>query len=313
MIKTTSKALGILTLLPLSASAATVIVTPGNNNVPIDEVTFNDNGMTVVQSSSQPTTTNNQRGTPLTITNVRLTNGDNLDVFNFDGVRVELGNLGTSPGSSISGIGAFLPDGTNVPLNGPGGTAAFVSAAEAALQSSDLNSYIYYDSLSAQPPSGTIDYRVHMRFAFEPTDYLLVQERNGNTFFELTALDINGNPIPDANVLNFGGTNTTPHTVYDWNTGFASDTYQTNQEYAFTVAEVSLFFAGTTATPQPVYGFAIDNDGQADTKFFGLSDNTFRDNPFNPTIPGPDPIPEPSGPLSIGILLSLGFMVRNRR
>ena len=99
-------------------------------------------------------------------------------------------------------------------------------------------------------------------------------------------------PIAGANVLQFGETGGANFSVYDWNTGYANPGLEANQEMAFSIVESSLFFGGAaTATPQPVFGFRIDNDGEADVKFFGASEDTFLNNPLNPNIPGAAAIP----------------------
>lgn len=285
---------------------------------PLDEVTFDDNGTLVTQTSSQPNNVNNKRSTPVTITSLKLASGDILDVFNLDGAAITLGNLDDPSSSSITGIGVLQSDGTRVELNGPGGPSAFKTAAENALQSSNINEYIYYDGSGPNSPGSlaknTTDYRINFRFSFEPRDYLLVQERNGNTYFQLTPLDINGNAIAGANTLQFAQGTAAPFSGYSWNSGFANDSYQSNQEYAFSVASVEKFFEGTSVTPQPVYGFAIDNDGNADVKFFGASDDTFRNNPANLALPGPTPIPEPTSSfLIIGLVMARSFSRRRGR
>lgn len=125
---------------------------------------------------------------------------------------------------------------------------------------------------SPPPPAGIPDYDIQFVNPWHEADYILVMERWGNTFFELTPLDATGEPIAEANVLRFGYPTGTPYTLYDWNTGYANAIYETAQAYAFTVAKASKFFEGTTVPAQDrlVYGFRIDNDGEADVKFFGL-------------------------------------------
>ena len=71
-------------------------------------------------------------------------------------------------------------------------------------------------------------------------------------------------------------------------------------------ATVKKFFEGTQASG-PVYGFRIDNDGEADVKLMGISANTFLDNPENPQL-----IPEPSAFL-ITALAGLAIVLPRRR
>ena len=269
-----------------------VLVGPNQSGTisPIEQVTLNDNGTIVVQNESQPTSTNIQRSTPVTVSQIVLENGDELDIFNFEGAEVVLQNLAVqSP--APTGIGVIQSDGTQVTLSGDGPTA-FADALEVSLGDPNINTYVFYDGVTPDPTENTPDYDLEFRFAFEPDDYIFVQERNGNTFFQLTPLDINGNPIAGANILQFGEEGGANFSVYDWNTGYANSSLQNEQEYAFSVAETSLFFSGdATAAPQPVFGFRIDNDGDADVKFFGASEDDFLNNPFNPDIPGTPALP----------------------
>ncbi|MDP0490080.1 MAG: SdrD B-like domain-containing protein [Verrucomicrobiota bacterium JB023] len=294
----------VISFVALSAALgslqAQTVVEVGPNSpgtiVPVRSVTYwDDDGSnpggdyTVVQTASQPTTVNNQRSTPVEIRNIELSNGVDLDIFNFEGVDVILQNFAIqSP--PPQGIGVLLSDGTRVALSD--GAAAYEASLEAMLLDSNINSYSYYDGISPDPTPGTPDFDLMLRFAYLPDeDYIFIQERDGNTFFELTALDIDGNPIEGANILKFGESGGKSFTVYDWNSGYANSSYQSRQEMAFSVAPASLFFEGTDVTPEPIFGFRIDNDGEADVKVMGASGDTFNNNPYNPNVPGGAPIP----------------------
>ncbi len=150
--------------------------------------------------------------------------------------------------------------------------------------------FSYYDGTSGLPAAGTSDYDLLFARGFLTDDFILVSERNGNTFFTIVPLDGSGNVISGANALRFGGPTTlAAHTAYDWRSGYATATYQNTQDFGFSVASVEKFFEGTGVTPEAIYGFRIDNDGDADVKFLGLSDDDFSNNPFNPQF-----VPEPS-------------------
>jgi hypothetical protein len=69
------------------------------------------------------------------------------------------------------------------------------------------------------------------------------------------------------------------------------------------VASGSKFFDGTTETPGPIYGFRIDNDGEADVKMVVISDT-----PFENRL-GPEPSTSLLG-LGAGLLFLLS---RNRK
>jgi hypothetical protein len=287
------------------SGAAVINVVPGTNSVTIQRVVYTINGNDVIQTT-EATGVSNVGDTEVSVKSIRINNGGvvDLDYINNAGATV----LNVNPGlASISGIGVF-DNGVSTPSNG--GLAAFATAMAATTTNSDLRNFSYYDQLSPGPPTpGVPDYDLVYVKAMQPNDYLLVSERFGNTYFEVTPLDMTGSPISGANVLRFGGSVTGPgYSVYDWNTGYAAAGNQPTQAQAFTVASVSKFFEGTAVTPSAVYGFRIDNDGEADTKILVMSDNPFGDNPPNPML-----VPEPSTCVfSIGSCLGL-LLRRNRR
>jgi hypothetical protein len=290
-------------------------LTPTNLE-PIDTVYLDDNGTPVTQSV-EPTGPIQTRSTPVRLTGIDLVGGRTLDIFNFEGARITLDELGTvNSGNGIAGVGV-RQNNNSVLLSD--GQSAFVAAAEAMLQDSDLNSYMFYDGgTTSALTQGTPDYRIQFRFAFEPTDTILVQERDGNTFFQLTALGINGQPIAGANVLQFADDTLNSNTQYDWNSGYANSSYQPGQTYNFTVASVSKFFEGTDVDPedQLVTGFQINNQGNADVKFFGASDDTFLNNPYDPEIPGTTPLPGTPvipEPRLLGLMALSALMLLQRR
>jgi hypothetical protein len=282
--------------------AVVINVTPGVNNVVIQQVVYSINGSDVTQLT-EAVGVNEASDTEVKITSIRVNNGGivNLEYFNTAGASVLNVN---SELASISGIGVF-DNGATTPSNG--GLAAYTAAVAATTTNSDLRNFNFYDFLSPAPPTpGIPDYDLLYVKAMQPDDYVLVSERWGNTFFEMTPLKADGTPYVGANVLRFGGAGGGGYTVYDWNSGYAAAGNTPSQAQAFSVASVSKFFEGTALTPGPVYGFRIDNDGEADTKILVLSDNPFEDNPNNPKL-----VPEPSA-----FLLCLGagaVMMGSRR
>ncbi len=162
--------------------------------------------------------------------------------------------------------------------NGPPHTQnpAWITAASQVLGSGDLNDLLAHDSGGALGP---YDYDVRFTTPLTLDDFVLVAERSGNTYFDLTPLDASYNPITNANTLRFGGPDFPgpAHTRYEFRTGvIPAGSAGQNQDQALGVADVSLFFDSTlggpgTAPPQLVYGFRVNNDGQADVQFFGLS------------------------------------------
>jgi hypothetical protein len=146
---------------------------------------------------------------------------------------------------------------------------------------------------------------IHVK-AMQPDDYGLVSERFGNTFFEVTPLKADGTPYAGANTRRFGGAGGASYPVHDWNSGYAAASNNPTQAQAFSVASVSKFFEGTPVTPGPVYGFRIDNDGEADTKALIVSNNPFGDNPDNQML-----APEPS-PALLAALAAMGLACLRR-
>lgn len=256
-----------------SSHAATLDITVASGNIsPIAKVVLDDNGTIVTQTSSQSGVIAT-RATELNLVSVELVSGVELTEFS---VGLDVVLQGFATWQPTSGIGVLNSDGTQTNLvAGAANIEAFRLAALDTISNSNLNNYIFYDGIQpSAPPSGTPDFDIIYQVPFLPDDYILVQERNGNTFFELTPLDVNGDPIAGANTLRFDS-------QYDWNTGYANSSYQSGQPYEFSVTLASNFFVGTSVTPQPVYGFRIDNDGQADVKFFLLSDDPFPPPPTN--------------------------------
>ena len=105
-----------------------------------------------------------------------------------------------------------------------------------------------------------------------------------------TALDQNGNPYANANVLRIGANGGVIHTpdgyqVYDWVTGYAASTNVATQSQAITLFSVEKFFESTVGPSGPVFGLRINNDFEADFKIVGISANSFSDNPLNPAVP----------------------------
>jgi hypothetical protein len=303
-IRSLRRALGLLPLLMIPAAGAAVInVTPGLNNLPIQRVVYRIGGSDVIQAT-EATGVSVVGDSEVSVKSIRVNHGGivDLEYINTYGATV----LNVNPGlASISGIGVF-DNGANTPSNG--GLAAFATAVAATTTNSDLRNFTYYDVLSSPPAVGVPDYDLVYVKAMQPDDYVLVSERWGNTFFEVTPLKADGTPYVGANTLRFGGnvSSNIGYSVYDWNSGYAAASNNPSQAQAFSVASVSKFFEGTSVTPGPVYGFRIDNDGEADTKILVISNNPFSDNPDHPML-----VPEPSVAL-FAALAGVGLTFRRR-
>lgn len=285
-----------------ASQAAVLNILPGVNNVPITKVTYTVNGSDIDQLAPAVGVTSVGNNAVVVKSVVVNDNGTakNLNYVNNAGATIVNVNpqLGT-----IGGIGVF-DHGTHIASQN--NLAAFTSALAVTTSNFDLRNFTYYDYLSPSPPTlGVPDYDILYTKAMNFDDYILVSERNGNTFFKVTPLQADGTPYAGANTLLFGGNGGNPYTVYNWNSGYAAANNNSDQAQAFSVASVGKFFEGTGVTPGPVYGFRIDNDGEADVKIVLISDNPFDDNPFRP-------VPEPTSAMALAAG-ALGLLVRRRR
>ena len=290
--------------------ASTINVLPGVNNVPITQVIYEVPGS---PDHVQTTTANgvvSVADTPVKVKSVRVNNGGllvDLNFVNTAGATV----INVNPElASISGIGTFN-HGVTTMSDGAGGIPAFSSALASTVSDFDLRNFSFYDFLKVSgtqtpttPAPGTPDYDILYTQPMKPTDYILVSERNGNTYFEVTPLKEDGTPFADANKLLFGGPGGNPYTVYDWNSGYAAAGNVSSQAQAFSVASINKFFENTSETPGEIYGFRIDNDGEADAKIVIISDTPFEGRA----------VPEPSAfMMSLGAGLLLAFRRDRRR
>ena len=248
-------------------SAAILDILPGVNNVQITEVTYFFEGTEVTQTEEAADVLV-VGDDEVRILSLKVNDGGivNLEYFNTDGATV----FNTNPElASINGTGTY-DHGTIT--NSSAGISAFNDAIAVTTTDTDLRNYVFSDLLTPAPPtSGVPDYDIRYTRAMKVDDYIVVSERWGNSFIEVTPLKADGTPYAGANILRFGGTGGGAYEVFDWNTGVAAAGNYTDQAQTLTVASVSKFFENTGTTAGPVYGFRIDNDGEADTKFMIVS------------------------------------------
>lgn len=301
--------------------AAIIDINGNQNNAKISQVTYVANGNPVTQSA--PATTNTSVNYAVLVNSITVANGASstktLSFYNSANAIIRNNNFvpttganpipGTITGSG--GVGVYDTVSPNRVRIQNDGIPAYENAVIQSSIDTNLMNYLFYDGdLQNMPAPGVADFDILYYNAWRPSDYLVVAERNGNTFFELVPLGIDGNPISGANTLRFGQTPTPqPH---DWNSGYINSfDLNTNQPMWFTAASITKFFEGTSVLPadQLVFGYRIDNNGNADVKFFGASDDPFTDNPINPLVP----IPEPA---SLVLLLSTSaawLLLKRRR
>jgi hypothetical protein len=120
----------------------------------------------------------------------------------------------------------------------------------------DLLQYLRVDGFNGPDPMWDFTYG---GATFDSSNYLIVEERNGNTTFEVAPLDVNGELIPDSNTLAFRDGS------YEWDTGYQNvlDPIDNQQTQEISVLSFDLFDTST-----PIGGFQITNTGNADFKFF---------------------------------------------
>ncbi|MEM1095035.1 MAG: SdrD B-like domain-containing protein, partial [Bacteroidota bacterium] len=253
------------------AAVAQVTITAGNGDVPITRVVLEANGNTVTQTSSQSGVSNGATSDPVMVREITINDNGNtvvLDEFNF--VNVDVRHINFPPrciqgatlcdSGTLTGVSVW-DNGTVTDVQAP----AFEADLEDALGDTDLMNFIRYDGINISGTNWEPDFDFVYTTPLTNDDYLLVMERNGNTFFDLIPLDINGDPIPGGQTVGFNKN-------YRWNTGFAPSE-NAGQPQWFTVADIEVFNVNTDNTP--IYGFRIDNNGEADVKFFGLSPDVF--------------------------------------
>ncbi len=255
--------------LPLSQAQLDVVL--GTNNEPITEIKFDYLGSTITQTAG--VTSNTVATTPVALEYIEI-NGSTL-LYPYDEGSVSKNNNYTA---NTNGVGVHL-EGQLIDSGDP----TFVGAFEDLANNADLMNFLYYDGSSNLPPAGDID--ITFAKGFEADDYLAVGERNGNTYFTLTPIDEFGNIISGSTSVRFGFTPGTSSgngtTRYDWDIGY-SPTNQSSQSMIYSVVKADLFNIGSDA----IFGFRIDNLGDADVKLMALSETDFADNPTNTQIAG---------------------------
>lgn len=253
----------VATMLPAGAANPDVTITSGSGDVTVTQVVLTDDGTPVTQNTEAPRSgvgrVTDSSDDVVTIESITVNDGGSVVLDEFNVGSISASNFNFPAGSS--GVYAF-DNGTQTAV----GSGGFEAAVNGQVGSLDLRDYIGYDSVNAAVTGNAgHDFDVLFDAPLRNSDYLLVAERDGNTFFDLLPLDKQGNVIDGSNKVGFDST-------YGWNTGYAPSN-QTAQPMFFTVMDISGF--GVVTEDEPIYGFRIDNDGEADVKFFGLSDDPF--------------------------------------
>lgn len=298
-----SLSLAALFLCSNQLSAVITINVASGDGLVINSVTYSSTGL-----QSSPATSAIAITTAVNVVGIQVDDGGptNLNFYNTGNAAIVNSNFAANTGTTNANGGVGVYDvGSKIRIQDDG-LAAYEAAVANAATNTNLMNYLFYDgSLQNMPNATTADFDLLYQYAWTTEDYLVVAERNGNTFFELTPLGADGNPIAGANNLLFDS-------AYGWRSGFENDFDPNNgQDMWFSVAKIDKFFEDTLVPEinQLVYGYRVDNDGNADVKFFGASNDPFTNNPQNPN----PLVPEPSTYAFILGLIALGSTACKRR
>ncbi|MBT8326696.1 MAG: hypothetical protein KJP21_03170, partial [Bacteroidia bacterium] len=251
-------------------------VIQGTHNIPITQLNMTRNGTVVVQNSGNLSTIATTDA--IILDSIIINDGGTsvtLDEFISGGAYIANNNFS----SSVTGVGVYN-QGTEVLASNQ---TAWETEMEGVANDANLLHYLFYDG-STNVPSGA-DFDVRWARGLTNDEYIVVSERDGNTYFTITPLGPDGNVISGARSLRFGfqtgTTSSNGNNRYDWNFRYSSQGRSGTQPQYMSVVDVSLF-----NTSQPIYGLRIDNNGDADVKFYGMSPDSTNDNPINPKVPG---------------------------
>jgi len=233
-------------------------VTANNGDETINQVVLTQGGFTYVYNSSSGfiRDSSNQAAA---LDSVRINVGGSnitLDEFNFSSADVQF--IGYPAG--ITGVHTS-ENGVQNNADTPG----FEGALERVFDSADLRDYLDHGVLVPAASSFSPDYSVMFDNPLDNDDFIIAIDRDGDDEFILEALDVNGDVISNSDAVRV-------QPNYRWNTGYAPSD-QTDEGMWLTVFDVEKF--NTTTSLTPIYGFRVDNDGGAELKIIGASDDVF--------------------------------------
>lgn len=267
------------------------------NNIDIASVDYEVNRSGVVTNETQSSSAGSGPSSevlsgPVRITGIKLSDSTYLDNFNtgqVQAVNLNLPSSGLEQYSVIDGGNRFLASNDLL---------AYRAALQSSVSNENLLNYIDQGNRPVDPPNG-YDFDIIFRFGLTVADYLVVGERNGNSFLRIQALDANGDEISGA-ALEYQASSGTDGSPYqEWNTGFgASGDPNSRQPLNLSVVSAGLFF--DSVAPETIFGLRVYNTADADIKVLASSSKSFTSNPQNPLFPVP--VPEPA---SFGFLLGL--------
>ena len=267
---------GLSCKLVAQGNVVDIIATGPNANVQtISQVVLNVNGG--VETQNTPATGATVGVTSATLQSLTIGAGV-LDNFDFATPTIEDNGTNFFPTSGQPNIEVLTSTG---PVGIGGNNSTFLDALAQTYTNGDLVNYLRVDGTNLQP-----SWDVIYNEALNTDDYLIFEERDGNTTFTIDVLDDTGNLIAGANTLSFDGNS------YQWSIGYSNiDDPNGAQSQVLGVIEFDLFNTST-----PIGGFRVNNTGNADFKFFV----------------GSLAIPEPGTGGSILLISLLGWARRRR-
>ncbi len=227
--------------------------------IPITEVILNTDGTQVIQTSSGQGGLNDANSNvPVNIESITVNDGGSSVILdNFATVDISINNI-TQDVYDRNWTIFSHNNGVRV-----GSTnSSFQSELETVLGTTDIRDYISNNDELNYIHMWDIIYN---SFTVDSDDYMLYQERDGNSPFSLQPLDSSGNLLGQRVYFNAG--DMTWDTGYDIGDGSNIDDYQNP---IFGIIKVSQFDIGSNK----IYGFRYWSQG-SDSKFYALSPNTF--------------------------------------
>ena len=271
---------GLSCKLVAQGNVVDIIATGPNANVQtISQVVLNvDDGMTTfVDTQNAPAPGATVGVTSATLQSLTIGAGV-LDNFDFATPTIVSNGTNFFPTSGQPNIEVLTSTG---PVGIGGNNSTFLDALAQTYTNGDLVNHLRVDGTNLQP-----SWDVIYNEALNTDDYLIFEERDGNTTFTIDVLDEAGNLIAGANTLSFDGNS------YQWSIGYSNtDDPNGAQSQVLGVIEFDLFNTST-----PIGGFRVNNTGNADFKFFV----------------GGVAIPEPGTGGSIFLISLLGWARRRR-
>lgn len=267
----------LLTSAALAGTAYPVIIDAGNWES-LTEIVFEKTvgGITTTETLTGSVTATDAYADNAILTSVTIAGGIVINEFNAFTPIISSNNFASLDlGKELE---VYTPSTTVDYLD-----AGFLNALVGVSTSADLMQYI---NVGADGSTPIWDTQFSSTVGLNTSDYIFVEERNGNTDFTLTALDLAGNVIAGAAILEFDDGS------YQWDIGLKNtlDESAIVQTQEISVVSIDLF-----NTTTDIGGFRVNDPGGADVKFFIGS-----------------AIPEPSSVTLLGIS-SLALLLRRKR